>query len=54
MYSHTGNNRTLLIEELQRNDGARLGIGQGMVVLREVVATIGGDGLELMVGQRAP
>lgn len=38
-------------KQLHRNVSACLRIGEGMVVVREVVAADGGDSLELVVGE---
>ena len=38
-------------EELQGDVGARLGVGQGIVVLSQVKSAVGGNGVQLMVGQ---
>ena len=42
-----------VIQYFHRDRGAGLGIGQSVVVIREVVPTGFGDGLELMIGQVA-
>ena len=41
------------LQDFHRDRGAGLGIGQSVMVIREVVPAGSGDGLELVVGQGA-
>ena len=42
-----------VLQYFHRDGGACLGIGQSVMVIREVVPAGSGDGLELVVGQGA-
>ena len=40
-----------VLEQLQGDVSTRLGIGQGMVMVEQVVAAVGSDGVQLVVRQ---
>lgn len=52
-YQTLAKNRDLRSEQVERYDSAGFRIGQGVVVVGEIVATIASYGLQLVIGQYA-